>query len=680
MGYFQRVGEWMAGFERLAPQGPRLSAREIPAAKDRSLEFERGGSDQSHYLRFVDGLRAVSILAVVAFHVGIPGIPGGFVGVDIFFVISGFLIINQIKSGLSAGRFSIFTFYAQRALRILPPYFIVLLVTFALAAFVLPTTAVYWDFFASASLAPLMVSNVVFYLSQGYFDISGIEKPLLHTWTLSVEEQFYLVTPVLLMLLFYLGKRRFGTLAATIGIALAAVSLAGAIAETTTTGRNPAFYLSQWRAWEFIAGGLIGAQLVSAIKRLPPALIEIIGWIGAGLIILAIGALDAAMPFPSWRAVFPVAGAVLVIVCGLARPQAAVARFLALPWMVAIGLVSYSWYLWHWPILSYIRIVRLDEASLLFDSLGGGLLAFLLACLTYRYVEQPIRRWRKTSGRLKHPARIVFGFVAACCVIALIGASTALGGYWVTKSLLADRYGIEGKGVLEPGCESKGGFAEDCFKGPLGILVGDSHATVLWGTFAKRFDEIGARLVSLARGGCDPLNLSPPQRDKNRRDDCARLIAPYERLAKRTEPISFAVISGFWSSDPTRLLTDMISELDPVHTRILLVGPVPYFPKPGLQCVVLSDRYAENRDRCGQPRSEVDAMTAASIEALRAMPKKFPNVRYINPIDIFCDQNVCRPYWNNEVFYLDSHHLSPAGADKVFDYFEKDFLWVAGKS
>jgi peptidoglycan/LPS O-acetylase OafA/YrhL len=611
----------------------------------------------------------------------VPGIPGGFVGVDIFFVISGFLIINQIKSGLASGRFSVFTFYAQRALRILPPYFIVLLFTFALAAFVLPTTAVYWAFFASASLAPLMVSNVVFYLSQGYFDISGIEKPLLHTWTLSVEEQFYLVAPVLLMLTFYLGRRRFGALAAAIGILLAAVSLAGAIAETTTSGRNPAFYLSQWRAWEFIAGGLIGAQLVSLVKRLPPALIEIAAWIGAGLIVLAIFALDAAMPFPSWRAVLPVAGAAIVIVCGLAQPKVIVARLLALPWMVAIGLVSYSWYLWHWPILSYIRIVRLDEASLFYDSLGGGLVALMLACLTYRYVEQPIRRWRKTPGRLKHPARIVFAFVAACCGVALIGASTALGGYWFTKSLLADRYGIEGKGVLERGCESKTGFAEDCFNGPLGILVGDSHATVLWGTFAKRFDEIGARLVSLARGGCDPLGLSPPQRDKNRRDDCARLMAPYERLVTRKEPISFVVISGFWSNAdaPARLLPGMISEFDPARTRILLIGPVPYFPKPGLQCVVLSDRYAENRNRCSETRSEVDASTAAAIEVLRSMPRKFPNVRYINPIDIFCDQTVCRPYQTNEVFYLDSHHLSPAGADKVFDYFEKDFLWAAGK-
>src|SRR5580698_7207945 len=125
-----------------------------------------------HYLPFVDGLRAVSILAVVGYHIGMPGIPGGFVGVDIFFVISGFLIINQIKAGLASGRFTILSFYANRALRILPIYLIMLAATYALAAFLLPTTAISWDFLPSAALAPLMVTNIVFFLTQGYFDIS----------------------------------------------------------------------------------------------------------------------------------------------------------------------------------------------------------------------------------------------------------------------------------------------------------------------------------------------------------------------------------------------------------------------------------------------------------------------------------------------------------------------------
>jgi peptidoglycan/LPS O-acetylase OafA/YrhL len=646
----------------------------------RLLDRKSIGPDHLKYLPFVDGLRATSILAVVAYHIGVPGVSGGFVGVDIFFVISGFLIINQIKERLSHDRFSIFSFYAQRSLRILPLYLIMLLVTYALAPLFLSTTAVYWDFLPSATVAPLMFSNVVFFLSQGYFDISGIEKPLLHTWTLSVEEQFYFFAPILLVLIFQISGHRFRALAATIGIVLVAVSLTGAIALTSTDGRNPAFYLSPWRAWEFVAGGFIGVQLVHAVRRLPRLVVEVIGWLGAGCIAIAIVTFDASMPYPSANAVLPVAGATLVILCGVAWPDSTLARFLALRWLVAIGLVSYGWYLWHWPILSFIRMARLGEESLVFDSLGGGLLAFVLACVGFRYVEQPIRRWRKSPRNQNHPYRIVLGAVAACMATALLGAGTALGGYWYTESFLASRYGVEGKGILENGCESKSGFADSCFAGRVGILLGDSHATVLFGTFAKRFDSLGVRLISMARGGCYPLLLAPSERGHPQRDDCVRLIAPYERLLGRPDPVVFAIITGNWGYDgkSSAVLSDLIAEFDP-HTRILLIGPVPMFAKSSLECVVLSDRYGWGRDRCVKPRGEVEATNAAIVGVLKAMPVKFPNVRYIDPIDVFCDRTICRPFSDNVVFYSDSHHLSPAGADRLYDSFASDFLWLAGK-
>ena len=360
---------------------PKSTSSDAASRTDDSVQPDRGPYEPDHlrYLAFVDGLRAISIVAVVAFHIGVPGITGGFVGVDIFFVISGFLIINQIKAGLVVGRFSIFSFYAQRSLRILPPYLIMILATYALAPFFLSTTDVYWDFLPSAILAPLMFSNVGFYATQGYFDISSIEKPLLHTWTLSVEEQFYFVVPILLVLIFRLGNNRFGRLAAAIGFAVAALSLTGAIFQTSMNGRNAAFYLSHLRAWEFVAGGFIGTQSVSWVRSLPRIIIELIGWIGIACLALAITTFDSKMPYPSQNAALPVAGAVLAIVCGAANPRTSVARILSLRWFVAIGLVSYSWYLWHWPILSFIRMARVGESSLLLDSLGGGLLALVLA-------------------------------------------------------------------------------------------------------------------------------------------------------------------------------------------------------------------------------------------------------------------------------------------------------------
>lgn len=666
----------------MAPKSsPKSTSSDAAAPRTNdSLQLDRGAyaSDHLRYLAFVDGLRAISILAVVSYHIGAPGITGGFVGVDIFFVISGFLIINQIKAGLTAGRFSIFSFYAQRSLRILPPYLIMLLLTYALAPFFLSTTEVYWDFLPSATLAPLMFTNVVFFLNQGYFDISGIEKPLLHTWTLSVEEQFYFVVPILLVLIFRLGNHRFGRLAAAIGIVVAALSLTGAIAQTSMTERNAAFYLSHLRAWEFVAGGFIGAQSVSAVRSLPRIIIELIGWAGVACIALAIGMFDSSMPYPSFNAVLPVAGAALVILCGAANPKATVARILSLRWFVAIGLVSYSWYLWHWPILSFIRMARVGESSLILDSLGGGLLAFVLACISYRYVEQPIRRWRKSPGRLTNPPFVVLKATVVCLAMSLLGGSIALVGYWSTKSYLVSHYGIEGKGILDNGCDAK--FEESCFKGPVGLILGDSHATVISRSFAKRFDSLGIRLVSVARGSCSPLFLVASQRGGNRSEACNRLIAPFERFLARPNPVIFAIITSNWgyNDQVSKLVSELISKFDR-RTRIMLIGPVPVFTKSSLECVVLSDRYGANRDRCVRPRSEVEASNAAIVKPLRTMPDKFPNVRYIDVTDVFCDKTICRPFKNNDVFYSDIHHLSPAGADRVYDSFASDFNWLAGK-
>lgn len=668
-----------AVFKLLATAFPRAPTT-IWSEGFQSPSFESSGAKGLRYLPFVDGLRAVSILAVVAYHIGVPKFPGGFVGVDVFFVISGFLIINQIKSGLSAGQYSIWRFYAQRGLRILPSYFMMLLVVFAAAPFFLPTAEVYWNFVSAALTAPLMVSNIAFYATQGYFDLSGIEKPLLHTWTLSVEEQFYFVAPLLLLLAFRLGGRRFGGLAALIGLFLAVTLFSGAIVETSPTGRNAAFYLPQWRGWEFLIGGFIGSQLVAAVRRFPPVIIELFAWIGAGCIALAIGAFNSTMLYPSWRAAVPVAGAALVILCGTAQPENSIAKLLALRGMVAIGLVSYAWYLWHWPILSFIRILRLGEPSLLPDALGGGILAFMLACMTYYFVERPIGRLRKTPGFITNQRKCVLGFCVACITLALVGAGSALLGYRFTETFVAQRYGIDGKGVIANHCDSKTGFANDCFERPVGILVGDSHATVFTGTITKRFQTMGARLVSMARGGCTPLLLSPSQRTPGRRDGCAVLVGPYERLIRKPSAVSFAIISAIW--DPSafgkRLLSDEIAEFDP-NARILLIGPVPMFPTSSLECVVLSDRYGTNRNRCLMPRIAFDTFREGAVEMLRLMTDRYPNVRFIDPVDLFCDRTTCRPFKGNEVLYLDSHHLSPAGADLLFDSFRSDFLWLTGK-
>jgi peptidoglycan/LPS O-acetylase OafA/YrhL len=653
---------------------------------------DRGDPKHFRYLAFVDGLRAVSILAVVGFHIGLPGFSGGFVGVDVFFVISGFLIINQIKDGLTAGYFSILSFYTSRILRILPPFLVMVAAVDLAAPLVLGTTALSWSFLPSAGLAPLMASNIVFLATQEYFDISAVEKPFLHTWTLSVEEQFYLCAPLLLILVFWLGKRRFGAVAVAVGSAMAAASFLSAAAQHGAGGHSAAFYLPHARAWEFLAGGFIGGRAASAIRSMPHVLVDLAGWAGLGCILLAVFVFNSAMPYLSWYAALPVAGASLVILCGLARPETMMARFLSRRWMVTIGVVSYGWYLWHWPILSFMRIARLGDGSLPLDTLGGGLVALTLAGLSYRYVELPIRRWKKSPANMsmRQPGRILLCAVAACFVVAAVGEAGAVAGWLSTRSFLAARYGVDGRGVLDDGCQrvNKWGLPDQCFEGPFGILLGDSHASVLAGSFAKNFEPSGIRLVSIAGPGCRPTLFAPWPREENRRHECARAIAPFERLLARPELVRFVIMSSrSWGHEElgtggqAMLLADLISQFDPQQTRILLLGPVPDFPRSSLECVVFSDRFGGSRDRCVTPRREAEDANTAVTAMLKAMAAKFGNVRYVDPLAVFCDETTCWPFSRNgkdAVFFLDTHHVLPRGADEMYDAFETDFRWLVG--
>lgn len=284
----------------------------------------------------------------------------------------------------------------------------------------------------------------------------------------------------------------------------------------------------------------------------------------------------------------------------------------------------------------------------------------------------------KVTRQPQNSPFIVLKAVAICLATALLGGSIALVGYRSTKSHLELYYKIEGKGVLDDGCDSK--FDASCFKGPVGLILEDRHATVLSRTFAKRFDSLGICLVSVARGSCSPLFLVEPRDRATRSGVCNRLIAPFERLLARADPVTFAIITANWGDgdETAKPLSDLISKFDP-RTRILLIGPVPIFAEFGLECVTMSDRYGTSCDRCAMPRSEVDASNAAVVKILKTMPDKFPNVRYIDVTELFCDKAVCRPFKNNEVFYLDTHHVSPEGADRIYDSFESDFKWLAGK-
>lgn len=331
----------------------------------------------------IDALRAIAVVAVVAFHLFPALVPGGFVGVDVFFVISGYLIIRNLLTGLAAGAFTFAGFYLGRVRRLYPSYLTVIAATSAAGWFVLTPDQL--ERFAASLIASVAyASNFVFVAESGYFDLGADQKPLLHTWSLSVEEQFYLVFPLAIALF-----RRRGWRPGTLLTALVVLSFA---ANVLLVGRAPSavFFLSPFRMWEFALGGLLAAGAYPGARRGPLHPVLVVA--GLGAIGASIFTFSGDVPYPGWAALVPVLGSVLVI--GSARFLAGhpLIRVLSFRPLVVVGLLSYALYLWHWPLLVLFRVVaEKSQPSALEGALLAGATLGLAAISTF-WIEPPFRR------------------------------------------------------------------------------------------------------------------------------------------------------------------------------------------------------------------------------------------------------------------------------------------------
>ncbi|WP_160097053.1 acyltransferase family protein [Rhodococcus sp. T7] len=375
----------------------------------------------------IEGLRAVAVLAVVFFHAGVPGIDGGFAGVDIFFVVSGFLITGVLWRDVAAtGRVGLAEFYGARARRLLPAGCVVLVATAVGAALLLPplqARAVLGDGIASA----LYVGNYRLALhGTDYLAADTPPSPFQHYWSLGVEEQFYLLWPALIIGVAWLVRRRTrrrgpdhapSTTPYLVVLALVATVSFALSLDWTRTLPPWAFFSLPARAWELAAGGLV-ALSVRHWRRLPPVVAAAAGWAGLALIVFACLRLGEKTPYPGTAALLPVLGTVLVIGAGCATPRLGVGRGLSLPPMRAVGQVSYSWYLWHWPVLLLAPIV-LGRSLDLTDRLAMVMVSAGLAGLTLALVENPVRfaaPLRRSASR----SLVLGGAVTAVAVCAAL--------------------------------------------------------------------------------------------------------------------------------------------------------------------------------------------------------------------------------------------------------------------
>lgn len=530
----------------------------------RSAPHPATGWETGGYLAAVDGLRAVAILSVVAYHFRPDVLSGGFVGVDVFFVISGFLIIGQVVRDLRNGSFAFAEFWSRRALRILPPYLIVIVACLAIAPFVLVVPEEFRAFSREVGWSAVFAINHLFLDQQDYFDAAASTKPLLHLWSLAVEEQFYIAAPLIAYGTWKLPRR---AAVAIVGVLFVA-SLVACI-HFTSGDKNYAFYVMPLRAWEFIAGGIV-AVMLPYLTRLPRLAFEAIGMIGLIAVAAAAATFSSEHLFPAHRAALPVFGAAAVILAVVAKPSVAVARVLSLPLMVGIGLISYAWYLWHWPLLTFARIHNFGSEGGALDAAMVGL-SLVLAVATRFALEKPILMWRRRRGNLSWRPTLVG--VMSCLVVAGAGQHGMIRLGERAALAMPERPDAARTGNLGR-CDFRLVSDIDACKEDLGATKPDSFLEI-----PKRPPRSGASTQKPPVMGCGSP-ASVPVRARR----CSMPRRPIRRracfaTARRTGMCSARRSDGRTSSSTTRCSIPTGPCMAPGRTSIFSSGPVLTIPR-----------------------------------------------------------------------------------------------------
>lgn len=624
----------------------------------------------------IDGLRAVAVLAVVLYHLDIGPLRGGFTGVDIFFVISGYLITSIIHPEIEQGRFTFSGFYERRVRRLFPALFLVLFVSIAVAfGIMLPHDLSTLGRGVIAAL--LFASNLFFWQESGYFALAAAElNPLLHTWSLAVEEQFYIGFPILLLVT-HRYIRRFQELC------LLLILLATLVACVTMQARYPSevFYLSPFRAWELLAGALLAVGFV----RAPRSRWQRESLAALGLIAILVGLLfiEPGPQFPGWQAIFPVAGTAALIHVGVSG-DSMVNAFLRMRPLVYVGAISYSLYLWHWPLLVFVKFVNgLDDLGGLRWWLFLGSLGCAIA--SYHLVEQPFRRRQSAVVSSRPFVHAAFGgCLIASLAIALVenqGFPTRFGPAVVAADLA--------RHPVVPFLECIVGSLErareqSCQIGdrqavPRLVVWGDSHA-LAW---APAIDQVLRRdhqggLLALA-SACPPLigvrNPASPKCEAFNRSvinfivesnyDTVMMIASWTNYSHPEGRYTIQDETGRSGNDVVfpSALRETVRRLRAAGKRVWLVGPTPGAPQEAPLRVALARAH---RRELPPPISFAEfRRTTEGFDPVAAELAAMDGVVFTDPSAWFCDGERCSYMKDGVLLYRDDGHLSLSGAEHL---------------
>lgn len=640
----------------------------------------------------IDGLRGVAVAGVVAYHFGL-GVPGGYGGVDVFFVISGFLIAGIIKSELETGTFSLANFYVRRIRRILPALTVCVLATAIAASFFLFPLD-FKDYGKSLKAAALSISNFYFMNTKGYFDSEATDKPLMHMWSLGVEEQFYIVFPLTLLLLFRYAPKRILPVLWIIVASSLAYSCYG-----VAKNPNTAFFSTAGRAWELGIGALLA---FGALPRLRTSgLVEAEAVIGALLIAVCFITYTDNTVFPGPAALPLCLGAALIIHAGTPFQKTAVGSMLSSRPFVGLGLISYSVYLWHWPLLvfglyRFPSIFAGDASHQAFVALVAASIA--LGALSWAFVEQPFRRMRN----LPQSAAFISGGAAVLLVVAMASVVTSRPN-WLQNWPPAIK-DMQFARVIDPekrGLAHAAGWPDGTFivgargRAPETVIWSDSYGLALLPGFISHHKKTGQGTVVAARVGCPPIvDLALRQKTESKRKcehhNAEVFDAILQHSAKRV------IIIGFWSAlTKTRAhssvgrveyhpdgpikgsaleaaLRSMIEKLTARGKEVVFVGPVPvqkFYVAPAIaRHIAWNDPLPPELSRTGFFKEE------ANLLGIFDRIASLPHVRVVYPHKSLCSAVSCDYFEGNAPFYSDYNHLAPAGVDRLNGMFAQMFV------
>lgn len=622
------------------------------------------------YRSDIDGLRALAVLSVLGFHFFPALVPGGFIGVDVFFVISGYLITRILADEFHGSGIHIGHFYARRIRRIFPALLLVLLFCFFAGWYLLLANEYKQlgkHLFGGASFT----SNFFLWFEAGYFDSASDTKPLLHLWSLGIEEQFYIFWPLLLWLLL---KTRRAPRQSVLALALLSLVVSCYL---VLTDRTQAFYSPLSRAWELLAGALL------ALPGAPggwEGRIHRYRWLPAAAAMLVVAGdfgLQSTWAFPGLLALLPVGGAFLLILTPSQHPFNV--RVLGHPWMVAVGRISYPLYLWHWPLISLATVMENGRPAVPLR-IGLLLASFVLATATYQWIEKPSRRLRdRYLIPLLVALMVVTGFLGSNIyqrdgleriryknLIALSDAARSDFTEWGDTGLITVKH-----------CKTPFLFPESAYcltkhpdAPPTAAVIGDSHAFHAYWGLSESFDRQGDNLIAIGRGACVPLLGYPSGADcQPHIDDMIQYVANDPRIRS----ISFVFRGRYLSNQsPPANVQRFQTALDQTMQTLLRAGKTIYYFAPVVEpgfdprlCMGSLPMGRKSPFSCDLSRAQSDQQAALLLASTRAVLQKYPAVHLIDPNDYLCQDGHCPILRDGHTMFKDENHLSYSGSLRV---------------